>query len=344
MINGSGSICLVPVINSIAGPGSFQKKLKVAFERRGIRVHHDPGESDTAAILIIAGTRHLPPLWNAKRRGVRIVQRLNGINWVHRHRYLGLRYTLRAELANLLLVYTRRFLADHVVYQSTFTRDWWHDWYGGHKASYSIIHNGVDLQSYSPAGEEVRPNDHIRVQIVEGQLNPDNRLSLDNSIAFTRALEKAASQPVELVVIANIHPDLREEILRDSQGAWITFIGVIPRQQVPTYSRAAHLQFSADINASCPNSVVEALACGLPVAAFNSGALPELVKGDAGVVVPYGANPWKLERPDFDALAHAALPILAEQERYRAGARALAVERFGLDRMAESYLRDCLVS
>ena len=95
----NGSICLVPIINSIAGPGSFQKKLKVAFERRGIRVHHDPNEADTAAILIIAGTRHLPPLWGARRRGVRIVQRLNGINWVHRHRNLGLRYALRAELA-----------------------------------------------------------------------------------------------------------------------------------------------------------------------------------------------------------------------------------------------------
>lgn len=340
----SGSICLVPIINSIAGPGSFQKKLKVAFERRGIRVHHDPNEADTAAILIIAGTRRLPPLWDARRRGVRIVQRLNGINWVHRHRNLGLRYALRAELANLLLVYTRWFLADHVVYQSAFTRDWWHNWYGGHKAAYSVIHNGVDLQAYSPAGDEKPPTDHIRVQIVEGQLNPDNRLSLDNSIAFSRALEKASGKPVELVVIANIHPELRNEISKDSQGTRVTFVGVIPRQQVPMHSRAAHIQFSADINASCPNSVVEALACGLPVAAFDSGALPELVQGDAGVVVPYGANPWKLERPDFDTLAQAALPILSEQKRFRTAARALAEERFGLERMAESYLKALLGS
>ncbi|MHB1119393.1 MAG: hypothetical protein ACYC11_04950, partial [Bellilinea sp.] len=62
-----GSICLVPVINALAGPGSFQLKLKSALESRGIRVHHNPLEDDTRAILIIAGTRHVREIRAAKR-------------------------------------------------------------------------------------------------------------------------------------------------------------------------------------------------------------------------------------------------------------------------------------
>lgn len=337
-----GSICLVPVINSLAGPGSFQLKLKSDLEGRGYRVHHNPLEEDTRAILIIAGTRHVREIWAAKRRGIRIVQRLNGINWVQRRRYLGLRYTLRAEMANLLLAYTRRFLADHVVYQSSFTRDWWHDWYGSHSAPYSVIHNGVDLQAYSPAGEETPPEGHIRVQIVEGHLNWDNRIALENAISFSQALEQAVGKKVELVVVADVLPALRDQMAQRSEGAWVTFAGVLPRQQIPAMSRSAHLLYSADINASCPNSVIEALACGLPVAAFDSGALSELVQGDAGVVVPYGANPWRLEKPDFPALAQASLPILAEPVRYRRGARALAEERFSLEKMTAGYLQALL--
>lgn len=222
-------------------------------------------------------------------------------------------------MANLLLAYTRRFLADRVVYQSNFTRDWWHDWYGKVNSPYSVIHNGVDLQAYSPDGPETRPEDHIRLQIVEGHLNQDNRLALENAYAFARALEQAAGRKVELAVIAEVQPALREELAQREPDAWVTYAGVVPRKDIPALSRSAHLRFSAEINASCPNSVVEALACGLPVAAFDSGALPELVQGDAGVVVPYGANPWKLEKPDFAALAWAALPILTEQERYRRG-------------------------
>ena len=52
--------------------------------------HNADDPSD--AILVIAGTRNLLPLWRARRRGVRIVQRLDGINWIHRRRHTGLRH------------------------------------------------------------------------------------------------------------------------------------------------------------------------------------------------------------------------------------------------------------
>ena len=96
--------------------------------------------------------------------------------------------------------------------------------------------------------------------------------------------------------------------------------------------------YSADLNAACPNSVIEALACGLPVAAFATGALPELVTGEAGRLAPYGGDPWKLERPDAPALAQAVEEILQDQPRFRAAARQRAEEAFGLDRMVERYL------
>lgn len=333
-----GSICLVPEITSLAGPGSFQIKLKTALEQRGFRVHHDPAARDTAAILVIAGTRRLGALWAAKRRGVRIVQRLNGINWVHRRRNLGFGYWLRAERANLLLAYTRRFIADHVVYQSNFTRDWWHDWYGETKKPFSVIHNGVDLQAYSPQGSESPPADHIRVQVVEGHLRWDNRLALGNALGFGRALQQAAGRLVELVVVADVLPELQAEVSHSTSDIQLTFAGVLPREQIPAFSRAAHLLYSAEINPSCPNSVIEALACGLPVAAFDTGALPELIEGDAGCLAPYGADPWKLEIPDFAPLVQAALPLLAEQQRFRRGARALAEARYSLAAMADRYL------
>jgi glycosyltransferase involved in cell wall biosynthesis len=84
--------------------------------------------------------------------------------------------------------------------------------------------------------------------------------------------------------------------------------------------------------------VIEALACGLPVIAFDTGALPEIVLGDSGLVVPYAGDPWKLETPDVKALAQAALTVLADQPRFRAGARQRAEAAFGLDQMVEKYL------
>ncbi|HEY6074412.1 MAG TPA: hypothetical protein VIV15_13740, partial [Anaerolineales bacterium] len=87
------------------------------------------------------------------------------------------------------------------------------------------------------------------------------------------------------------------------------------------------------------NSVIEALACGLPVAGFAHGSLPELVAGDAGRLVPYGGDPWKLETPDIPALALAAAEILKDNDRFRRAARARAESLLGLDAMVDAYLK-----
>jgi glycosyltransferase involved in cell wall biosynthesis len=119
----------------------------------------------------------------------------------------------------------------------------------------------------------------------------------------------------------------------------IEWLGVVPRECIPEIDRSAHLLFSADLNAACPNSAIEALACGLPVAAFDTGALNELVIGDAGRLVPYGGDPWKLEQPNIFALAESAAEILRDPPRFRKAARAHAESALGLEKMVDGYLK-----
>jgi glycosyltransferase involved in cell wall biosynthesis len=118
----------------------------------------------------------------------------------------------------------------------------------------------------------------------------------------------------------------------------LVWAGLAAREQIPALDRAAHLLYSSDINAACPNSVIEALACGLPVAAFDTGALPELVTAQAGCIAPYGGDPWRLDPPDVNTLANRAVEILLDQPRFRRGARQRAEAAFGLDQMVKAYL------
>jgi glycosyltransferase involved in cell wall biosynthesis len=119
----------------------------------------------------------------------------------------------------------------------------------------------------------------------------------------------------------------------------VIFLGIIPREQVPALTRSSHLMYCAEVNPPCPNSVIEALACGLPVIGFDSGALKELVSDDAGCIVPYGANPWKLEMPDIESLALGAEKILDKQNQFRTSARQRAESHFGLEKMTDAYLK-----
>jgi glycosyltransferase involved in cell wall biosynthesis len=332
----TANICILPDLKGFGGPVSFHNRLIAGLKAREIDVHHNPHDPDCTSILVIGGTSRLVDLWRAKRRGVRIVQRLNGMNWIHRKQNTGLAHYLRSERNNWVLRTIRRELADQIVYQSDFARTWWQTVAGSVKARGRVVYNGVDLHAYHPMGMHDRPKGHQRLLLVEGHLGGGNEQGLDNAIRLMQALNDEGRR-VELMVVGDVPPALRARY-NILSGAWISWAGVIASDRIPQIDRSAHVLFSADLNAACPNSVIEALACGLPVIAFATGSLPEIITGDAGIVVPYGSNYWNLERPDIEGLANAARKVLGNQVRYRKAARARAEESFGLDSMVDSYL------
>jgi glycosyltransferase involved in cell wall biosynthesis len=328
-------ICIVPRASNVGGVNSFQAKLAAGLEKRGHQVCQDLRETPYQAVLLTGGGRDLPRLARLRGGGVRIVQRLDGINWLHRRLRTGARHYLRAEYGNRLLALLRARFVTRIVYQSEFVQGWWRERYGQERVPTSVIHNGVDLSVFTPAGAFERPLDHIRLLLVEGSLQGGYENGLETALALAERL--AENRLVELQVVGRVSPELQSDLQKRSRIP-ILWAGLVPQEQIPGLDRSAHLLYSADLNAACPNSVIEALACGLPVVAFATGALPEMVTGDSGRLVPYGGNPWKLDRPDVPALANAAAAILENQPHYRAAARQRAEEAFGLDRMVERYL------
>lgn len=316
---------------------SFQAKLAAGLARRGIEVYYNAREGRGAPVLVVGGTRRLGELVLARRQGRRILQRLDGMNWMHRRRRTGLKHFLRAEYGNFLLRLIRDRLAHAVVYQSQFARQWWERVCGVAPGPARVIYNGVDLQVYTPAGEHHRPADRFRLLVVEGALGGGYEAGLETAVRLGERLAPRLPLPIELVVAGKIAPNLQQAWQRQAEIP-LLFLGQVPPEQIPRLDRSAHLLFSADINAACPNTVIEALACGLPVAAFDTGALPELVQGEAGCIVPYGGDPWRLDPPDVAGLAKAAGGILLEPEKYRRAARRRAEEAFGLETMIDLYL------
>ena len=342
-------ICIVPRVSGVGGMVSFRAKFSASLEARGVEVVHDPGLPTIDSLLVIGGTRDIPGLWRAKRRGVRIVQRLNGMNWLHHLQPTGIKHYLRAEYGNLILRMIRARLADHIIYQSSFAKGWWERTFGLTRVPASVIYNAVNLNTYTPAPDSEHqtspsyelPADHYRLLLVEGSLMGGYELGLESAVQLIELLNASyrdrLGKPAKLMVAGRISDEIKNQWTQKANGA-LVWAGLVAPEQIPALDRTAHLMYSSDINAACPNSVIEALACGLPVLAFDTGALPELVTGDAGRVVPYGGNPWQLEQPDIPALAEAAAEILSEQTRFRTAARRLAEQAFDLDQMADSYL------
>jgi glycosyltransferase involved in cell wall biosynthesis len=328
-------ICIIPKATNTGGVTSFQARLTAGLASRGIQTCNNLAETPYEAVLLTGGVRDLGGLLRARRCGVRIVQRLDGINWLHRRLPTGPRHFLRAEYGNRLLAFLRSHIVTHIVYQSEFVCGWWRDWNSKERVPSVVIHNGVDLSVFTPDGPRERPADRFRLLLVEGSLQGGYEAGLGTALELAEQL--AEKFPLELVVAGRVSPAIQAAYQKKSRVP-IRWAGLVPHEQIPALDRSAHLLYSADLNAACPNSVIEALACGLPVAAFATGALPELVTGEAGRVVPYGGDPWKLEKPDLPALVNAAAEILQKQEHFRQSARQRAEEAFTLEQMVDRYL------
>lgn len=203
-----------------------------------------------------------------------------------------------------------------------------------------VIPNGVDLDQF-------RPSDQANARRTLG-LPEDARVVLFSANGVTTNPWKDWKTIRAAVAIASERLASSRVILfglgeaRDAESAGRAEIRFSPfladRDAVAAYYAAADVYVHAARADTFPNTVIEALACGVPVAATAIGGIPEQINdyrdADNGTGVLAGAG-------DAGALADGLVRLLEDAElRRRLGenARADARQRFDYVRQAKEYL------
>jgi len=307
------------------GPGSFQTRFEKELNDRGWEIIYKGEDKKPDLIFVVGGTRHLFWLLQMKSRRIPILYRLDGISWLHRKKKVGIKLFLLAEYRKIMSKLIHGFIADKIVYQSDFVQRWWNQSSYRKRKHTSIIYNGVVLPQDS--GDANSSFKH-KLLILEGNID-----YTPYSVDLMNELVSKLSREIDIELYGNF--EFTENINKIDSS--IKYHGFLPRNQVYGVMIGS-IYLSLDINPACPNTVIEALACGAPVVAFDTGSLKELVPPEAGIIVPYGSNPWELAYPDVDALIEAILKIKGNYLWYSTNARKVAEARYSITDMTEKYL------
>lgn len=305
------------------GPGSFQSRFETELKIAGWKVVYAQDRIKPSVIIVVGGTKQLGWLYKMKKKGVPVIYRLDGINWLHRKTKVTLKKFLLAEYRNFSNKIIHAFLSDHVIYQSDFVKGWWDKKGLKHIKKYSIIHNGVDLNKFTPS----KSKNNISLICVEGTID-----YTPYAVKLLNELRALINKEIKFKLYGSFENKNSIGELNEA----IEYNGDIPIEEVPQVMSNA-IFLSLDIHPACPNSVIEALSSGCPVVAFNSGALSELVQEGSGIIVDYGSNPWKLEYPRVDLLADAIIKVYNNYIYYSYNARILAEKEYDIKQVFKKY-------
>jgi glycosyltransferase involved in cell wall biosynthesis len=266
----------------------------------------EPLEENPEAILFNVSAP-FGEILRAKLRRQRIVLRIDGLYFdrlsapflstfsrpVGRLLSLGMRYRgahdVLASLANLLnenySAFARILLADRVVYQSQFSRVV-HERYFRSKP-FDVIVNGSD---FSARGAPVPGTcGTIRLVTIYDEWKPAKRI--DSLVEFVRWANESERAAIQLTILGYTGktPLTASASIKDiiETAPYIRTVGRFESfdEEIRRILLDQHIYVTFSYRDPCPNSVIEAMAHGLPVVAYASGGIPDIVE-DAGVLIP----------------------------------------------------------
>jgi glycosyltransferase involved in cell wall biosynthesis len=199
-----------------------------------------------------------------------------------------------------------------------------------------VIPNSVDTNLFRPRDKpELRKALGLQADAVCVLFGADNANEKRKGFGhLLEALRFCSQSPLarnipESVLICLGHPNsaIAETGLRAVNTGYIA-----DEDQISKWYAAADLFVLPSLEDNLPNTVLEAMSSGLPVAAFAAGGIPDMVRdNETGKLAPTG---------DSAALADAILALAADEKlrsRFGGNARAVALKNHRLELQAGRY-------
>lgn len=316
----------------------------------------DPAAAATLGeVECIALARHTRGAWSAHRTLYALLRRLRPTT-LHTYNIGTLEYVVTGALAgvphrvhaehgrgmherrgdhtkyNLLRYLLAPFIGTFVTVSSDM-RSWLTDTVGIAPRKVSVIRNGIDITRFHPAPASVPAAAGSTFTIgTIGRLDPIKAQS-DLVDAFITLRQRHRDGPVRLRLVIVGEGPLQPALAAQIDAAGISESVWMPgaRRDIAEIMRSLNVFVLPSISEASPITLLEAMACGVPVVATHVGGVAELLGTTRGTLVAPS---------DPAALAAALQRYLDEPStarRHADVARAFVVDQYNIDATAAAY-------
>lgn len=277
-------------------------------------------------VYLLSNTPYLPA-WALRLVGARripIVYNQNGVyyqawydgDWQAKNREMALAY----------------HAADWVFYQSAFCQRAAQHFLGERSGRGEILYNAIDTDHFIPR-ERWSESRSPYTFLLTGKIGEHMAYRLENTIAGLQQARKLGLD-ARLTIAGWVAEGARysAEALARKLGVtdYVTYFGSYTQSQAPAIYQSADAYVMTKHNDPCPNTVLEAMACGLPVLYSDTGGVPELVGDASGIPLDCPEDWNQCHAPDPRLVGEGMLQIAENHAMHSIAARTRAVEKFDL--------------
>ncbi len=194
-----------------------------------------------------------------------------------------------------------------------------------------VIHNGVDTNFFKPVSSDLRQDladGYDNVMLFLGRLIKQKGVEYLIQ-AMPKILEENPSTVLLITGKGKSKPGLMKLVKKKRLKNNVKFTGFIPEEQLPALYSASDVYVLPSLWEVLPISLLEALACGVPLVSSNAGGNAEIVE--------HGRNGFVFKMRDVSKLAEYTSSLLSDPSlRKRMGkeSRRIAEKKFDWDIIA----------
>ena len=254
------------------GPGTFLTNFLEMLDKKKINSWFYRNGPKPEIIFVISGTiNKLHWLIYQKLRGAKIVQRVDGHFWQHNYMSRGVKDYLYSNLVNANIKFIMRFLADKIIYQSTYVKNIWKKVNVKNKGVYTIYNYSKKIIK-----RKINQKSNIKLICVEG--NFDSVFNIENHLNLIK------NYPIYLYGDCSIETKKKLKKIKN-----LKYMGSKKREKILEIYKTNEkiIYLNLEFCAAGSNSVIEAMSHSVPIIGFKTGCMNEFVNKKSGILVDY---------------------------------------------------------